>query len=109
MLANLLRNASEASLIGRRRRITIAVEERDGQARIRIEDRGPGFSPEILARLGEPFQSTKEAQGGMGLGLYVSALLARQMGAKLTVQSVRGGGARVTLGLASAARPDAPS
>ena len=33
----------------------------------------------------------------MGLGLYVSALLAKQMGARLDVQSLRRGGARVVV------------
>jgi two-component system sensor histidine kinase RegB len=98
VLANLLRNAAEASLIGRRR-ITISVRDAGGRAEIAVEDRGPGFSPEILARLGEPFQTTKQAEGGMGLGLYVSAMLARQMGAALSVASSRGGGARVVLSL----------
>ncbi len=87
ILANLLRNACEASLLGRRQRITISVVEADGLVRLSIEDRGPGFSPAVLARLGEPFQTTKEASGGMGLGLYVSGLLARQMGARLAVES----------------------
>ncbi len=97
VVANLLRNAAEASLIGRTKRITVSVKRRDAGVAVAIEDRGPGFSPDVLARLGEPFQTTKEAQGGMGLGLYVSALLAKQMGATLTAEALRGGGARVVL------------
>ena len=99
IVANLLRNAVEASVLRRRKRITIAVKNQDDRVAISVEDRGPGFSPDVLARLGEPFQTTKEAQGGMGLGLYVSALLAKQMGATLTAEALRGGGARVSLGL----------
>jgi two-component system sensor histidine kinase RegB len=97
VLVNVLRNAAEASVLGRRRRITIEVERAGDAAEVRVEDRGPGFSPEILARLGEPFQTTK--QGGMGLGLYLSGELARQMGSALRVQTVPGGGARVTLSI----------
>lgn len=95
LLVNILRNATEVSVLGRSRRITVGVERVAGRAEIRIEDRGPGFEPEILARLGEPFQTTK--QGGMGLGLYVSGMLAKQMGSVLRVQSVKGGGARVSV------------
>ncbi len=102
VLVNILRNAAEASVLGRRRRITIEVERVGDRAEVRVEDRGPGFSPEILARLGEPFQTTKA--GGMGLGLYLSGELARQMGSSLLVQTVPGGGARVTLSLD--ARPE---
>ncbi|MFO0617848.1 MAG: ATP-binding protein [Polyangiaceae bacterium] len=97
VLVNILRNATEVSVLGRTRRITVAVERVDGRAEIRIEDRGPGFEPEILARLGEPFQTTK--RGGMGLGLYVSGMLAKQMGSVLRVQSVKGGGARVSVSI----------
>ncbi len=103
VLANLLRNACEASLLGGSKRIVVAVSERDGVAEIAVEDRGPGFQPEVLSRLGEPFQTTKGGQGGMGLGLYVSAQLAKQMGAKLAVES-RQRGARVVLSIEPASR-----
>lgn len=99
ILVNLLRNACEVTVLGRRKRILVGVVEREGRAEVSVEDRGPGFSPEILARLGEPFQTTKEDRGGMGLGLYVSALLAKQMGAELSVQSLKAGGARVVIAL----------
>ncbi len=99
LLVNVLRNATEASLLTRRRRISVSVLRTGGRAEIHVEDRGPGFEPEILARLGEPFQTTKQKEGGMGLGLYVSALLAKQMGSVLRVQSVKGGGARVSVSL----------
>lgn len=101
VLVNVLRNATEASVLGRRRKITIEVERVGPRAEIRVEDRGPGFSPEILGRLGEPFQTTKS--GGMGLGLYLSGELARQMGGALRVQTVPSGGARVTLNIDAAA------
>jgi len=97
VLVNVLRNATEASVLGRRRRITIEVARVGQRAEIRVEDRGPGFSPEILGRLGEPFQTTK--RGGMGLGLYLSGELARQMGGALRVQTAPSGGARVTLNI----------
>ncbi|HTJ82896.1 MAG TPA: ATP-binding protein [Polyangiaceae bacterium] len=94
VLANVIRNASEATLLGSKRRILVSVATREGRAEIAVEDRGPGFQPDILARLGEPFQTTK---GGMGLGLYVSAQLARQMGATLVAETLKGGGARVVV------------
>ncbi|PEZ02502.1 PAS domain-containing sensor histidine kinase [Bacillus sp. AFS018417] len=42
----------------------------DNQVLIRFSDNGCGISPELLARLGEPFYTTKEK--GTGLGLLVS-------------------------------------
>jgi two-component system sensor histidine kinase RegB len=99
VLANLLRNACEASPLGRRRRISVSVRREGGRVEVGVEDRGPGFSPEILGRLGEPFQTTKGDRGGMGLGIYVSAMLAKQMGSRLEVGAAPGGGARVVLSL----------
>lgn len=103
ILVNVLTNASEASALGRRRRIVTSVQRAGARGvEISVEDHGPGFAPEILARLGEPFQTTKEpstagAASGMGLGLYVSATLARELGWTLHVHTAAGGGARVTL------------
>lgn len=97
ILTNLLRNASEASVLGRRKRIVLSVQRTEVGVEIAVEDRGPGFAPDILARLGEPFQTTKEDRGGMGLGLFVSARLAKQMGASLSVHSHPESGARVVL------------
>jgi two-component system sensor histidine kinase RegB len=98
ILVNLLRNAIEASPIGLRR-ITVSVRTVGSAVEVGVEDSGPGFKPDVLARLGEPFHTTKSDSGGMGLGLYVSAKLARQMGASLAVRSLRGRGARVVVTL----------
>ncbi|MBK6515061.1 MAG: HAMP domain-containing histidine kinase [Polyangiaceae bacterium] len=106
ILVNLLRNACEAPVIGRKKRIIVGVAARDGRAEVAVEDRGPGFDPGILGRLGEPFQTTKEDRGGMGLGLYVSAMLAKQMGAELAVESLQGGGARVRVRIPLDAAPE---
>lgn len=99
VFVNLLKNAAEATLLGRKHRILVGVVEHERNVEVFVEDKGPGFTPEILSRLGEPFQTTKEAQGGMGLGLYVCAMLAKQMGSELAVRSVAGGGARVSITL----------
>ena len=45
-------------------RATLAAEGR--QYRLSVDDNGPGFSAEAVARLGTPFFTTRE--GGTGLG-----------------------------------------
>ncbi len=99
VLTNLLSNAAQAtSPEGRSaRRIEVAVMRREKWIEVSVTDDGPGFSPEILERLGEPFHTTKEEQGGMGLGLYVSSVLAKRMNAVLQIENAEEGGARVTL------------
>ncbi|MDC3989182.1 ATP-binding protein [Polyangium jinanense] len=100
VLVNVLTNATEAMVRTARPRITIVVRDGSDHAEIVVDDSGPGFAPEILARLGEPFQTTKEREGGMGLGLYVSSVLLDRMNGTLSVDNGAEGGARVTIRLA---------
>jgi two-component system sensor histidine kinase RegB len=108
VLTNLLTNAAEACAGGcAAPRIALWVTRVGDVAEVTVGDNGPGFSEAIVPRLGEPFQSTKEEQGGLGLGLYVSVMLARRMNAVLRAESPGPGGARVTLSiLLGSARPE---
>ena len=107
ILVNVLTNAVEATALTPsgesgsepRRRIEVQVQERGDRVEIAVSDSGPGFSAAIEHRLGEPFQTTKESQGGMGLGLYVSTVMAARMNAVLRAESAERGGAKVTLSL----------
>jgi two-component system sensor histidine kinase RegB len=105
VLVNVLTNATEAMASVEVPRLSIEVRDRGDHAEIVVEDCGPGFAPTILARLGEPFQTTKERQGGMGLGLYVSSVLLDRMNGTISVGNGQGGGARVSIRLAE--RPSA--
>ncbi|MDF2116914.1 ActS/PrrB/RegB family redox-sensitive histidine kinase [Roseiarcaceae bacterium H3SJ34-1] len=62
------------------------------QVRISIEDDGPGFSAEVLAKLGEPYVTTrgsdrraKSEAGGLGLGLFIAKTLLERSGATLAM------------------------
>lgn len=59
---------------------------------IEVRDRGAGMSPDVLARVGEPFFTTKEPGRGMGLGLFVSRAVIERMGGRLEFQSTAGEG-----------------
>jgi len=97
VLSNVLTNAVQATAAQSTPRIAVRLRPRRGRAEITVEDNGPGLSRALLARAGEPFQTTKAETGGMGLGLYVSSLLAERMGGSLSIENMSGGGARVTL------------
>lgn len=58
--------------------------------RIEIEDNGPGIPPEILAKIWEPFFTTKPVGQGTGLGLSISKNIAENHGGKLRVESQPG-------------------
>ena len=102
VMTNILANAVEAMAGALTPRIEVRVSERDREVEVSIRDNGPGVSPDVIQRLGEPFQTTKRDVGGTGLGLYVSTLLAERMGAVLQLESERGKGTRVTLALQKA-------
>lgn len=93
-LFNLLDNAKEASQ-DRSPSIAVRLSEAHTGPLLAIEDQGPGFRPEILMRLGEPFTTSKEA--GTGLGLYSAILFMTSVGGTLRAFNRAPTGARVEL------------
>lgn len=69
---------------------------------LRVLDRGPGFSAEMLASFGRPYHSTKGRPGG-GLGLFLSVNVARKLGGNVTARNRETGGAEVIIDLPLAA------
>ncbi|HEY8004140.1 MAG TPA: ActS/PrrB/RegB family redox-sensitive histidine kinase [Phenylobacterium sp.] len=68
-----------------------------------VRDDGPGFSAEVLAKLGEPYVTTRPgAEGsrtghiGMGLGFFIAKTLLERTGALVTFQNGRPHGAVVS-------------
>ncbi|GAB4174501.1 MAG: ActS/PrrB/RegB family redox-sensitive histidine kinase [Thalassobaculales bacterium] len=65
---------------------------------VEIVDDGPGFPPELLHRLGEPYISTRTGVAGhMGLGIFIAKTLLARTGAELAFANDELGGARVTI------------
>jgi len=76
--------------------IGIALEEDEaGRLRITIADDGRGMSPEFLARVTDPFTTTRTTRK-VGLGLPLYRLSAEQTGGSLDIQSQEGKGTTVT-------------
>jgi len=75
-----------------------------------VRDDGPGFAPDILAKLGEPYVTTRPgAEGsrtghiGMGLGFFIAKTLLERTGAQVAFQNARPHGAVVSARWARAA------
>jgi two-component system sensor histidine kinase RegB len=93
-ICNLLDNALEASPEW----VSLEVLRQNNRLLIRIVDRGPGFSSEILNRLGQPYQSTK-GRSGSGLGLFFVFNVARILGGEVEARNRQEGGAEINLSL----------
>ena len=98
VLANILDNAQEAPSTN----IHLAVRREDDRLALSVDDDGPGFPPEMLERVGRPYQSSKGKLGG-GLGLFLVVNVVRKLGGTVTVDNRPEGGARVALSLPLAA------
>jgi two-component system sensor histidine kinase RegB len=86
---------TEVRLIGRYDEDAVTIEVRDD---------GPGFSPDIFAKLGEPYvtsrpsgENSPSGHTGMGLGFFIAKTLLERTGAQLEFRNDRGGGALVAI------------
>ena len=69
--------------------------------RIEVSDTGSGMDHAVLARVTEPFFTTKEPGKGTGLGLAMAKGFVEQSGGSLSIDSVVGRGTRIILWLPS--------
>lgn len=92
-LKGLLKNGLDADPTGG---LSCRASLLDDCLAIAVSDRGPGFAPEVLARAGEPFFTTKGPGRGMGLGVFLARTLAERYGGELRIQSSPGRGSTVT-------------
>lgn len=94
IVMNVLDNAAEASPGW----VALDVRREGSMLLMRVTDAGLGFSAEMLAEFGRPYQSTKGRQGrGLGLFLVVNAI--RKLGGSVAAANRPEGGAEVALRL----------
>ncbi|WP_083467916.1 ATP-binding protein [Methylobacterium tarhaniae] len=78
--------------------VELAILREGDTLRLSVTDRGPGFAPEMLARLGQPYTSSKGRLGG-GLGLFLVVNVVRKLGGTVEARNRSYGGAVVTISL----------
>lgn len=98
-VGNLIENAVQHSPRDGKVRIFARVEVVDGNPAVLcgIEDAGPGFRPEDMRRLFEPFFSRRS--GGTGLGLSIAQRIIDDHGGRIVADNRAEGGAVVTITL----------
>lgn len=88
-LRNLVQNAVDFATAN----IWVDVFWDDDTLSVRIVDDGPGFSPQVINRLGDPFVHRRRRKAtsrrrpgyeGMGLGLFIAKTLLERSGAEMT-------------------------
>lgn len=94
VIVNIIKNGMEAMPLGGVITIGLDLDE-NGKFRMQVTDQGRGIPKERLAKLGEPFYTTKEK--GTGLGLMVSSRIVETHGGTIQFQSEKGKGTTVTL------------
>ncbi len=84
--------------------LTVTTESGEGRVRVAIADDGPGFAETDRARLFEPFFTTRDAEGGSGIGLSIARTIVADHGGSIDAESVPGGGAVFVVDLPAAGR-----
>lgn len=102
-LGNLIENATDFAAQ------TVRIESGwdDDRISVSIIDDGKGFAPELIARLGEPYLTSRPRDpagsdahqaGGLGLGIFIAKTLLERTGARLTFDNASPNGhARVRI------------
>jgi signal transduction histidine kinase len=112
VLTNLMMNARDAMAglpagMERRIRLSAGPGPEPGTVEIAVADSGGGIPPQVMARLFEPFVTTKGEEHGTGLGLSICHGLIGNMGGRIRAAN-EGPGAvfRITLRAAPSGEPD---
>lgn len=90
-VGNLIENAVDFA----RTKVEISARWNEHSLDIEVKDDGPGFRPELLETLGEPYVTTRPAgvggpgkrAAGLGLGFFIAKTLLERSGASLTLDN----------------------
>ncbi len=98
VVINLLVNATQALTDSNQSvRVCTGYLEESEEIFLEVRDSGIGMTPEILARIKDPFFTTKRDSNGTGLGLAISDAIIRSHGGWLDFQSEPGKGTTATI------------
>jgi two-component system, sensor histidine kinase RegB len=91
-LGNLVENAVDFA----HGAVQVAADWTSDDVSVTITDDGPGFAPEIMDRIGDPYVTSRrqrkmnvdsEAGGGLGLGFFIAKTLLERAGATLEFEN----------------------
>jgi two-component system, sensor histidine kinase RegB len=88
-LGNLMENAVDFAA----KHVAVAANWTEDNVELSIADDGPGFAPEIIGRIGEPYVTSRpdldkdDAPSGLGLGFFIAKTLLERAGATLSFEN----------------------
>jgi two-component system sensor histidine kinase RegB len=90
-LGNLVENAVDFA----RERVEVVADWTSDDVAVTISDDGPGFAPEIMDRIGEPYVTSRRRRrlnvngvaGGLGLGFFIAKTLLERSGATVDFEN----------------------
>lgn len=94
-LGNIIENATEFA----QSRVDVTADWDESEVELKIMDDGPGFRPEVMENIGEPYVTTRPAgtqrrdgkkTGGLGLGFFIAKTLFERSGASLNFENREG-------------------
>lgn len=102
-LIHSIRSIVENAVGFARSQVTVSGDLDGDKLKVTIDDDGPGFDPQILKRIGEPYLTTRRPKagrdGGLGLGLFIAKSLLTRLEAKVDFGTAPMGGARTEIWL----------
>ncbi|MFO0585369.1 MAG: sensor histidine kinase [Anaeromyxobacter sp.] len=104
VVVNLAMNARDAMPRGGTLLIRAAIDDA-AWLRLEVRDEGLGMTPEVIARVFEPWFTTKSEGHGSGLGLPMVQRIVRDHGGSVSLESAVGQGTRITIRLPAAPPP----
>lgn len=78
-----VRNFIENAASYARSEVRVLAAWDDQTLTVMVHDDGPGFSPEVMTRLGEPYVSARGGKTGLGLGFFIAKTLLESTGAQV--------------------------
>ena len=106
VFVNLLLNAAQAipegDAQGNELSVRVYPDDTDGMITVEVEDSGVGMSKAVLARIFDPFYTTKPVGEATGLGLTTCLAIIHHMGGSITIDSEEDRGTLVRIKLAPA-------
>ena len=97
---NLVINAEQAIReIRESGRIQIRISDLPNKVTITVQDDGGGIAQDAIAKIFDPFYTTKRPGGGTGLGLSICVTILREHGGTIEAQSLPAGGSAFTVTL----------